>query len=202
MFASRWRRASSPGSEMLFEVLHQPRHDDARRDGVDTHSERAAVHGGRLRQADHAVLGGDVRNDRIASHQARERRGRDDGAAGTLLGELPETVAQPEEDSSEVDRDDLVEVVSRDLGEWREGSGNPGIDVEEVDTPERIEGRLHVGGDVLLLRDISPHRDRRSWKRLRDSPRGVFVPVDDDQLGAVLGIAAARRPPRSRFRLR
>ena len=118
---------------------------------------RADLAGGRLGQADHGVLGGDIGRHAGRADQAGDRGGVDDRAR-LLLQHHRQHVAQAEEHALDVDADHLVEHRLVVLGGRRDLALDAGVVEEAVDAAVGVERRLHVGLHVGRLGDIGDVR--------------------------------------------
>ena len=142
------------------EAAHHRRVDVPGADGVDAEVLRGVVEGGRLGQADHAVLGGGVRGAALDADDPGAR-GRVHDRPAALLEDQRDLVLHAQEHAAEVDVDDpvpLLLVVVR--GRGRLLRLDAGVVEGEVQPPERLDrlrqGRLHVLGP----RHVAPHGDR------------------------------------------
>ena len=121
--------------------------------------DRGHLAGGRLGEADHRVLGGDVGRDARRADEAGDR-GRVDDGARLLLQHDRQHVAQPEEHALDVDADHLVEHRLVVLGERLELAFDAGIVEEAVDAAVGVERGLHVGLHLGRLGDVGGLRAR------------------------------------------
>ncbi len=92
---------------------------------------------------------------------------------------LPQCGTQSQEDTANVHGNDLVELCERHVREGGEGSGDPGVEVVEVDSPERLEGGVHVPLHTVFVRDVDAHGEARPRQRGSNPCRTLFVDVDD-----------------------
>ena len=159
-------------------LAEQAGRHDAGRDGVDAHPERAPVNRCATCEADHAVLRRVVRKQVGRTAQTGDGGGGDDRATRSLRRVLPERRPQPEEDTAQVDRDDAVELVGRDLGKGCHRPGNAGVEVVEVDASVSLDGGAHVPVDVRLEGHVGGHCDSIA-ERARDLLGRTGVRVHD-----------------------
>jgi len=122
---------------------------------VDAHAVPRGLDRRGLGHAGDRVLGGDVGQHVGRAVQASHRRGVDH-AAGAGLVHVRQYVLHAEEGAADVDRDHLVEHGGVLLFQGRDLALDAGVVEEHVDAAERVDRRLHVGGDVLLLADVGP----------------------------------------------
>ncbi len=139
----RVQRGEVVGARLVKGGGKQRRADDGRADTVDPHTPRGAVDRSGTRDPEHAMLGRDIRDHRIASHHGEHRRHVHD-RPGSGREHVPQFSAQAVIDAAQVDVDHLAPVVDRIL---------LGTDQRAADTGD-------VGGDVQRAIRLDGVRDR------------------------------------------
>src|SRR5215212_6042802 len=126
-------------ADSLERAADHRRVDRAGTDRVDADALRGVLERGHLGEADHAVLGRDVRRVVRLRPERADRADVDDRPAVALLEHLRELVLEAQGDALEIDRQDAVELLLVELGEGVRVRGDRGVVDRAVEPPVALD---------------------------------------------------------------
>ncbi len=154
-------------------ALHHRRVDNPGAHGIDSDIGLRVVQGGRLAEADRAVFRGDVRSPTCEALDPGTRGGVHNRAAA-LFEHQRDLVLHAQEHAAEVDGDDPVPLLLRDIGHRRCRLFNTGVVEGGVQPPEGFDGLIQSRRHVLGARHVAPDGERPSAS-LFDHPRRFLI---------------------------
>ena len=169
----------------MLDGAHHARLDGCRVNRVHAHATGTGLDRGRAHQAHDRVFAGGVGRHAGRAPHARNRRG-DDDAAAALAQHDGQAVFQAQEDATNIDRHDAVEIVDRVVGHRAHLAFDAGVAKQHVELPMALHRRLDHGLHRGVLAHIGHHMAGHVDTQLRHRrPQPGLVQIDQHHLRAL-----------------